>query len=259
MDDPAALAVDLVADLDAALGRPRRLDGRRPAVLEAEDRDRVVLAGGLVAVAERRAPGEDLADRRVLADDEAGGLDAVAAHVEERAAAGRLGIPEVGGVRTRVTLARAHREDPPERARGDHLGDLHDLRAEDLVLEVAVEDAGLADEPEHLRRLVARSARAASCTATPLPPATAARTASRWRWFGRAMTTRSTSGSRAQAVHRVVRPLDPVACGERVAALAAGRGAGHDPGARHVAQPGQVVVRDEPGSDEPEADLVEHQ
>ena len=42
-------------------------------------------------------------------------------------------------------------------------------------------------------------------------------------------------------------------------ALAAGRGARDDPGARHEPQPGHVVVGDEPGSDEPEADLGRHQ
>ena len=115
----------------------------------------VVLGRGAVRVAERRAPCEHVLDRHVLAHDPARGLDAVAAHVQERAAARRLDVPEVLGVRPRVALAGAHRQHPPEGARVDQLPELHDLGAEHLVLEVAVEDAGVGDEAQHLGRLVA--------------------------------------------------------------------------------------------------------
>ena len=55
----------------------------------------------------------DVADRDVLAEQVARGLDAVRGHVEQRAAAGQLGVPEVGGVRAAVALARAERHGRP--------------------------------------------------------------------------------------------------------------------------------------------------
>ena len=183
-------------------------------------------------MAERRAPGEDLCDPDVLADDVPGRLDAVTAHVQERAAAGRLGVPEVLRMRPGVALTRAHREDPPERARRDHLGDLDDLRAEDFVLHVAVEDARVLDEAEHLGGL--RAFRPSGLVhRTPLPAAAAARTASRWRWLG-GRRRPGHLGVAAQAGHRVVVRAMPWEVAKAAARVAAGPGVRHGPGARHV-------------------------
>jgi hypothetical protein len=87
-----------------------------PPLAELDQRDSVVLAGGLVAMAERGAPGERLGHRDVLAEQVAGGLDRMAAHVEQRPAAGGLGLPEVRRVRAGVGLAGAHGDDVADRA-----------------------------------------------------------------------------------------------------------------------------------------------
>ena len=242
MDDPPALAVDLVADLDPALGRPRCLDRGRPAVLEAEDRDGVVLAGRLVGVAERRAPGEDLGDPDVLADDVAGRLDAVTAHVQERAAAGGLGIPEVRRMRPGVALTRAHREDPSERARRHHLGDLDDLRAEDLVLHVAVEHARVLDEAEHLGRL-----RGVPAERLRAQDALAGRGRGPDRLemevVGEGDDDEVDLGVGAQAGHRVVASARSRGRSRRPRpARRPSPAVRHRPGARHVPEAGQVVV-----------------
>ena len=130
-----------------------RLGDRDAAVGELDQRDGVVLAGGLVGVAERGAPGERLGQRDVLAEEVARRLDRVAAHVEQRAAAGRLGVPEVRGVRAGVRLAGADGEHLADRAVLDHLARLHHVRREHLGLGVAVHHAGVLDDPEDLRRL----------------------------------------------------------------------------------------------------------
>ena len=209
-------------------------------------------------MAERRTPGEDVGDLDVLADDVPRGLDAVAAHVQERPAARRLGIPEVRCVRTGVTLAGAHREDPAEGTGGDHLADLDDIRAEDLVLEVAVEESCLLDETEHLGGLFG------------VPPERlGAQDALAGRDRGADRLEMEVVGQRdddevdvrvgAQAGDRVVRALDAVATGEVGPASATGGGAGHDPRPGHEPQPRYVVVGDEAGTDHPETDITRHQ
>ena len=93
-------------------------------------------------VHERRAPRERRLDPDVLAEHVARGLDAVGRHVEHRAAAGELGIPEVRGMRPGVRLAGTERDRPTDGTRLHHLAHPHELGAEDDVLEVAAPDAG---------------------------------------------------------------------------------------------------------------------
>ena len=161
-------------------------------------------------------------------------------------------------MRPGVALTRAHREDPSERARRHHLGDLDDLRAEDFVLHVAVEHARVLDEAEHLgglrgvpaERLGAQDALARS-----------GRGPDRLEMevVGQGDDDQVDLGVAAQAGHRVVRPRDPVGGREGRGPRAARAGVRHGPGARHVPEAGQVVVRDEAGPEHPEADLVGHQ
>ena len=105
-------------------------------------------------VHEGRAPRERRLDPDVLAEHVARGLDAVGRHVEHRAAAGELGIPEVRGMRPGVRLAGTERDRPTDGTRLDHLAHPHQLGTEDDVLEVAAPDAGRCHGPEHLRGLV---------------------------------------------------------------------------------------------------------
>ena len=186
-------------------------------------------------------------DPDVLADDVAGSLDAVTAHVEERAAAGRLGVPEVRRMRPGVALTRAHREDPSEGARRDHLGDLDDLRAEDFVLHVAVEHARVMDEAEHLGGLRGVPAERLGAR-TPLPAAVGGPDRLEMEVVWEGDDDQVDLGVAAQGGHRVVGPVDAVAGREGRGPLAAGRGIRDGPGARHVPEAGQVVVRDEAGT-----------
>ena len=106
-----------------------------------------------VAMDQRGAPGEDVRDREVLAEQEARVLRAVRGHVQQRAAAGQLRVPEVRRVRPGVALAGAHRREAADGAGLHHVPHPEQVRVEDHVLEVGVEDAGLVDRPEHVRGL----------------------------------------------------------------------------------------------------------
>ena len=134
---------------------------------------------------EGRAPGEHVADRHVLAEQVAGRLDAVRApcpgarrrrparHPRSAAACGPLWPSRARNV-VRRPIAPA-----------STISRIRTVSTrEDDVLEVAVEDAGLARRGGASRRPRRRSARAAWCRRRPCRGAAAARTASRWRWFG---------------------------------------------------------------------------
>ena len=104
-----SVAGDLEPALEAALARPGHVHGRGAAVLEAHDHDRVVLAGRAVAVDEGVAPRERLADRQLLAEQVARGLDAVRRHVEQRAAAGQSRRPRNGRACGPLCASRARK------------------------------------------------------------------------------------------------------------------------------------------------------
>ncbi len=143
----------------------------------------------------------------------------MAAHVEEGAAASRLAVPEVGGVRTGVTLAGAHRQHATHRPGRDHLMDLDDLGREDLVLEVPVEDAGLANEPQHLRglgRVPAERLRAQHALARRDRGPDGLEV----EVVGQRDDDEVDAGIGAQLGHRVIGPVDPVAPREVGAAAA---------------------------------------
>ena len=112
---------------------------------------------GVDGVDEGVGPAHHLDGAVAFADEGADDLDAVAAHVDDGAAAGLLEVPEPRAVRPRVRLARA---DPQDIAQGPALhrrDGLQRLRGIDEVFEVAVEDAGLFDEIEHPLRLFGRA------------------------------------------------------------------------------------------------------
>ncbi len=257
LDDPPGIAVGLEAVLEAALRRPRDVHGGDPVVLEAHEHDRVVLEGRLVGVDEGRAPGEHVAHGDVLAEEVAGGFGAVRAHVQQRAATGQLGIPEVRGVRAAVALARPERRQPPDRAGLDHLVHPDRLDGEDDVLHVQVVDAGRLDQADHLGRLdrVAPE-RLGAGDALAVP--------------GRQPDRLDVEVVRqrhddeidlrigADGLHRVQRTAAEPS-GERLAALRPGAPVGGDVDARHVAQAERVELADEPGPQEPDADLACHQ
>ena len=154
--DRAVRAGHFVAQVHPATERPADLELPDRAGLEADERDGVVLVGDRVD--ERVGVAHDL-DRPVpLADEVADDLDAVAAEVDDRAAAGQPPVPEPRRVRPRMRLSRTdpgHVADRPVRRRLDRL---ERLRRVAQVLEVAAEDAGRLDDVEHPLRLLGRPA-----------------------------------------------------------------------------------------------------
>ena len=82
-------------------------------VLEADEGEAGVL--GVDRVDEGVGRGQDLDRPDALADEAADDLDAVAAHVDDRPAAGDRLVPEPGAVRAGMGLARA---DPENAAQG---------------------------------------------------------------------------------------------------------------------------------------------
>ena len=97
--DRAVGAGDFVAEVHAAAERPAHFELADGAVLVAHQADRVVL--GLDRMDLRVAPAHDLDRPDVFADEVAGDLDAVAAEVDDRAAAGEFLVPEPVAVRAR--------------------------------------------------------------------------------------------------------------------------------------------------------------
>ncbi len=208
------------------------------------DHHRVVLARGPVAVDERGAPGEHLGDLGLLAEQEAGVFGAMGCHVEQRAAARQLGVPEVRRVRAGVALAGAHRREPPDRARADHVAHAEQVGVEDHVLEVGVEHAGVGHGAQHVGRLAGSSGRAASCTRRPCPRRRGpGRRRGAGGWAPR-RSTRSTSGS-AHSSSSVA--IGPAAEALRVGGptLGVGVAPGHQQRVAHVAQAERVELADE--------------
>jgi hypothetical protein len=145
--DRALGACDLVPEVHPAAEGPAHLELAHGAGLELDQRDRVVLVGD--GVDERVSVAEDL-DRPVpLADEAPDDLDAVAAKVDDRAAAGQPPVPEPRRVGTRMRLARPdprHVADRPALHRRDGLQGLGRVAE---VLEVPAEDPGRLDRLEH--------------------------------------------------------------------------------------------------------------
>src|SRR4029079_1705208 len=144
-----------------------------------------------------------------LTDEVPDDLDAVAAEVDDRAAAGQPAVPEPGAVRTGMRLARPDPGHVADRPALDRLDRLQRLRRVAQVLEVAREDARLFDCLEHPARFrrgpaggprnrpafaTVSSIRRASAAVRPrgfvqrtaLPAAAANPTASSWREIRRA-------------------------------------------------------------------------
>src|SRR6185312_837503 len=90
----------------------------------------------------------------LLADERADDLDAVAAEVDDGAAAGLLRVPEPRAVRPRVRLARARPRDVADLPGAHRRDRLQRLRRVGEVLEVAREHAGALDRVEDPLRLV---------------------------------------------------------------------------------------------------------
>src|SRR5262249_39517298 len=90
--DRSLRAGDLVAQVHAAAERPRHLELAERAGFEADQADRVVL--GVDRMDEGVGPREDGERPVSLAHEAADDLDAVAAQVDDRAAARPLAIPE---------------------------------------------------------------------------------------------------------------------------------------------------------------------
>src|ERR1700682_1805186 len=148
--DAALGAVDFIAQLHSAPGGPGSVGQRGAAIFEAQQQDRVVLAGCLLLVHERRAPGEDVLDRMLLAEQVASGLDRVAAHVQQRATAGDLCVPEMRRVRPRGGLAGTDRQEGSDGSRLHYGGGPHYVRREALDLRVAVHHPRRSREANHL-------------------------------------------------------------------------------------------------------------
>ena len=149
---------------------------------------------GLDRVHEGVGPGHDLDRPVVLADEAADDLDAVAAEVDDGAAAGLLLVPEPGAVRAGMGLPGAHPGDVADGAALDG-GD----RLEGL--------GGVARGPRGSRRRsrplrpcrgcawpLRRCEPAAWCRARPCRRRRSSRSTSSWRKLGRPTTTTSVSG-----------------------------------------------------------------
>ena len=137
--DRAMRARDFVAQVHPAAERPADLELADGAGLEADERDGVVLIRDRM---DQRVGVTQHLDRPIpLADEVADDLDAVAAKVDDRAAARQPAIPEPGRMGSRVGLTRADPRDVADRALGRRLDRLERLRRVTQVLEVATEDA----------------------------------------------------------------------------------------------------------------------
>ena len=164
--DRALGAGDLVAQVHAAAERPADLELADRAALEPDQGDRVVL--GLDRMHQRVGPAHHLDGPVALADVAADDLDAVAAEVDDRAAAGLLARPRTRRCAGRVRLAASAPTCTSPIAPALHRRDrLQRLRRVDEVLEVAAEDAGAARRCRGSASPRRRCGRAAWCRARP--------------------------------------------------------------------------------------------
>ena len=145
--DRAVGAGDLVAQVHAAAERPAHFELPDRAGCEAHERDRVVL--GLDGVHQRVGPAHHLHGPVSLADEVADDLDAVAAEIDDRAAAGEPMVPEPRSVRPRMRFARPHPGHLTDRALAHRRNRLQRLRRVAQVLEVTGEDARVLDHLQH--------------------------------------------------------------------------------------------------------------
>ena len=105
-----------------------------------------------MGVHHRVVPAHHLDRPVVLAHIAADDLDAVAPQIDDRASAGLFGIEEPGAVGTGVRLPRACHQHVPDGAVLHGLDRLQGLGGVDQVLKVPVEDAGILDHLQNLRR-----------------------------------------------------------------------------------------------------------
>ena len=143
---------DLVTEIHPTAECPRHLELAERARLEPDQADRVVL--GLDRVHERVDPREHLDGPVALAHEAADDLDAVAAEVDDRAAARLPPVPEPRRMRTRMCLPRARPRDGSDVPGLHRLHGLQRLRCVGEVLEVAGEHAGALDRVEDALRLL---------------------------------------------------------------------------------------------------------
>ncbi len=146
--DRAVGAGDLVAQIHAAAESPANLELAHGAVLEADQRDSIVLGGDRMH--QRIGPTHHLDRAIVLAHKAADDLGAMAAQVDDRPTACQFGIPEPGAVRAGVGFTRAHPQHIAERPGFDRAERLEGLGGIDQIFEIAREDPGPLDGIEHL-------------------------------------------------------------------------------------------------------------
>ena len=110
-------------------GGPRKLAVRDTAARHFHREQRVVLAFRPLAVYQRAEPRHHFHDAVFLAEEVAGGLDAMRREVVHRASAGLFDVPEVLAMRSAVRLARAHPDHAADPAALDRLPRFDDARA----------------------------------------------------------------------------------------------------------------------------------
>ena len=158
----------LVPQVHPAAERPAHLELADRPRFEPDERDGVVLVRDRVH--ERVRVAQDL-DRPVpLAHEVADDLDAVAAEVDDRAAAGQPAVPEPGAVRPGMGLARPDPRHVADGTRADRRDRLERLGRVAQVLEIAAEDARRLDRRRGSGAPRRPSGRAASCTGSPCRP-----------------------------------------------------------------------------------------
>ena len=142
----------LVAQVHPAAERPADLELPDGPGLESDERDRVVLVGDRM---DQRVGVAQHLDRPVpLADEVADDLDAVAAEVDDGAAAGQPAVPEPRAVRPGMGLARTDPGHVADRAGLHRREGLERLGRVAQVLEVAAEDPRVLHGLEHPGGLV---------------------------------------------------------------------------------------------------------
>src|SRR5579883_387504 len=146
--DGTLRAGNLVAQVHAAAEAPTDLELADGAAVIANQPDRVVLRGDGMHLG--IGPAHDLKRPDVLADEGAADLDAVAAEVDDGTATRLLDIPEPGAMGSGVRLARARPQDLAEGAGPYGLNGLLRFGGVDEVFQVAMKDAGLLHDLQHV-------------------------------------------------------------------------------------------------------------
>lgn len=203
---------------------------------------------------QRGTPGEDVPDGQILAEQVAGGLDAVRGHIEECPATGLPGIPEMGRVGTAVAFARPEGDQPADRSGIDHLVHPDRLGREHDVLQVGMEDARLLDQLEHLGRLAGVPAEGLGA-GDRLAPGRGCLDGAEVELVREGDHDQVNLGIGAQRIDRVDRPAAELP-GKGLAPLRSRAVVGDDPGVRGMAQAQRVERADEPGAKHPDPNVT---